>query len=119
MSAEFNGIEGIDPDTVVSLVASWGGVLRSDLFRRKREGRVPLVRGVAIYMLYEYGGSPGFAWSYPKVARHFNLTNHTTALYWHRRIGRMVANEPGFAAVVTDLRRRAQSLDEGWVGCAA
>lgn len=81
-------------------VAKYTGVSVNDILSQRRTANIVMPRQIAMYLCKEITKR-----SLPEIGRRFGNRDHTTVLHAVRKIERMIADDPDFAAQVEEIKR--------------
>lgn len=90
---------------VQDVVCAEYGVSLIDLCGQQRFREFIIPRHVAMYLARELTGK-----SFPQIARSFSDKDHTVILWAHRKISKLAAEDPAFAASLDSMRERIVAM---------
>lgn len=90
---------------VIDVVCAYFSISIIDLCGPSRKRPFVIPRHAAMYLARELTGK-----SFPQIARSFSDKDHTVILWAHRKIGKLAAEDPAFAASLDAMRERIVAL---------
>jgi chromosomal replication initiator protein len=94
--------------TIQLVVADKFGIRVEEMWSERRARRVARPRQVAMYLARELT-----SYSLPRIGRHFGDRDHTTVMHALRVVEALCADDPAFAATITELQAILAAQIEG------
>ncbi len=91
----------ITPQIIKETVADFYSISVDSLLSERRDREIVLPRQVAMYLCHGMLGLP-----YKRISTLFDRIDHTTAINACRRIDDMIEEDPSFASILEDIKKR-------------
>ena len=91
----------ITPQVIRETVAEFYSISADSLNSQRRDRQIVMPRQIAMYLCHSMLGLP-----YKRISVLFDRNDHTTAINACKKIGDMISDDPTFASVIEDIKKR-------------
>ena len=91
----------ITPQVIRETVAEFYSIYADSLNSQRRDRQIVMPRQIAMYLCHSMLGLP-----YKRISVLFDRNDHTTAINACKKIGDMISDDPTFASVIEDIKKR-------------